>query len=203
MRLVRDFYSRPTLQVAQELIGKVLVHRTGAGLTSGVIVEVEAYVGESDPACHAAPGPTTRNAPLYGPPGHSYVYLNYGVHYLFNVVTEPAGSPAGILIRALEPVDGILLMRKRRGRSRTKRHLRPRRRVSDHELCRGPGNVTQAMGLSLGHNRLDLLGNLLYIEDRGQAVSELSWSPRIGITKGRDKHWRCYSAASPCVSGRQ
>ena len=105
--LPRAFYARPTLVVAPDLLGKVLVHRTSAGVTSGIIVEVEAYVGESDPACHAAPGPTKRNAPMYGPPGHAYVYLNYGVHPLVNVVTEPAASPAAILIRALEPLDGI------------------------------------------------------------------------------------------------
>src|SRR5207253_7529227 len=120
--LPRSFYARPTLQVAEDLLGKILVHRTRAGLTSGVIVEVEAYVGESDPACHAAPGPTARNAPLYGPPGHAYVYLNYGVHYLVNVVTEPKDAPAAVLIRALEPLDGVALMRKRRMRKRTHRH---------------------------------------------------------------------------------
>ena len=112
--LQRSFYNRPTLDVARDLIGKVLLHETRAGLTSGVIVEVEAYIGESDPACHAAPGPTRRNAPLYGPPGIAYVYLNYGIHYLVNAVTEAEGWPAAVLIRALEPKDGIALMRRRR-----------------------------------------------------------------------------------------
>jgi DNA-3-methyladenine glycosylase len=200
-RLARAFYARPTLQVAEDLLGKVLVHRTRAGLTSGVIVEVEAYVGESDPACHAAPGLTKRNAPLYGPPGHAYVYLNYGVHYLVNVVTEPAGSPAAVLIRALEPLDGLPLMRKRRARSRTLRHQKPRRRIADHELCSGPGNVTHAMGISLKDNRLDLLGSVLYLEDRGPRVRDIVWSPRIGITKGTEKCWRCYSRVSISVSG--
>src|SRR5215813_4440197 len=93
-------------------------------MTSGVIVEVEAYIGESDPACHAAPGPTRRNAPLYGPPGVAYVYLNYGIHALVNAVTEPKGHPAAVLIRALEPLDGIGLMRRRRARA-----MKGRRRI--------------------------------------------------------------------------
>jgi DNA-3-methyladenine glycosylase len=200
VRLPRAFYTRPTLAVAPDLLGKVLVHRTSAGITSGIIVEVEAYIGESDPACHAAPGPTGRNAPLYGPPGHAYVYLNYGVHPLFNAVTEPAQSPAAVLIRALEPLDGIALMRRRRARSRTARHKRRATRISDHALCRGPGNVTHALGITLQDNGLDLLGDELYIEDRGHRIAEILWSPRIGISVGTDRHWRCYAENSVCVS---
>src|SRR5215831_19324540 len=118
MKLPREFYDRPTLDVARDLLGKVLVHRHRGTTTSGAIVEVEAYIGESDPACHAAPGRTRRNAPLYGPPGRSYVYLNYGIHYLFNAVTERTDSPAAILIRALDPVEGVDLMQRRRNRRR-------------------------------------------------------------------------------------
>ena len=99
--LGRAFYARPTLAVLEELIGKVLVHGAGRRRTAGLIVEAEAYIGETDPACHAAPGPTRRNAPLYGPPGRAYVYLNYGLHYLVNAVTEGEGQPAAVLIRAL------------------------------------------------------------------------------------------------------
>jgi len=102
-KLSRSFYGRPTLDVARDLIGKVLVHAPRGVRSSGVIVEVEAYIGESDPACHAAPGRTRRNEPLYGAPGHAYVYLNYGIHCLVNVVTEAHGSPAAVLVRALMP----------------------------------------------------------------------------------------------------
>ena len=115
--LPRSFYNRPTLTVAEQLLGKVLVHRTPGGVTAGMIVEAEAYIGEDDPACHAAPGPTRRNAPLYGPPGLAYVYLNYGIHRLVNAVTEAEGHPAAVLVRALHPVEGIALMKTRRARA--------------------------------------------------------------------------------------
>ncbi len=201
-RLPRRFYARPTLDVARDLLGKVLVRRTPAGLTSGIIVEVEAYVGESDPACHAAPGPTKRNAPMYGPPGHAYVYLNYGVHYLVNVVTEPKASPAAVLIRALEPLDGVDLMRRRRMRSRTARHNRRTAPIPDHALCQGPGNVTHAMGITLKDTGVDLLGDALYIDNRGHRVETASWSPRIGISAGTEHPWRCYVEGHASVSGR-
>ena len=197
MILPRDFYTRSTLDVARDLIGKVLVNETAAGLTSGVIVEAEAYIGESDPACHAAPGPTVRNAPLYGPPGIAYVYLNYGIHYLVNAVTEPEGSPAAVLIRALEPLDGEVLMRRRRARG-TGRHAGS---FTRNELCRGPGNLTRAMGINLRRNRCDLTMGPLRIEDHSIALSDVRWSRRIGITVGVEPEWRCYAGGHESVSG--
>ena len=188
MTLPAAFYARPTLEVIQELIGKVLVHERRGRRTSGVIIEAEAYIGESDPACHAAPGRTPRNAPLYGPPGRAYVYLNYGLHYLVNVVTEPDGFPAAILIRALEPVEGQVLMRRRRGP------------VPDASLCRGPGNLTVALGIDLRQNRADLTSGPLRIEDRGVHPPALGWSPRIGIRVGTDRLWRCTWADHPGVT---
>ena len=190
-----SFYERPTLTVAAELIGKVLVHRTRAGVAAGMIVEVEAYIGEDDPACHAAPGPTRRNAPLYGQPGHAYVYLNYGIHNLVNAVTEAEGSPAAVLIRALEPLDGIALMKRRRARAGG--------RVDEAGLCRGPGNLTQALGITLKQNRSDLSTGPLWIEDRGLRAGTLAWGPRIGIRVGVERPWRCSLAGHASVSGRK
>ena len=195
--LPRRFYNRPTLIVAGELIGKVLVHETPGGIASGVIVEVEAYIGERDPACHAAPGPTARNAPLYGPPGIAYVYLNYGIHSLVNAVTEAEGWPAAVLVRALEPGDGIPLMRRRRGAGGARRPSG----IPLHDLCRGPGNLTKALGISLGENLLDLTGSALRIEDQKGPRRPVVWSRRIGITVGVEQEWRASAADSPAVSG--
>jgi DNA-3-methyladenine glycosylase len=196
MILPRSFYARPTLAVARDLLGKVLVHCTPDGTTSGAIVEIEAYIGEDDPACHAAPGPTRRNEPLYGDPGCAYVYLNYGVHDLFNVVTEPRGRPAAVLVRALEPVDGVALMQARRATRG--------REVPVHLLCRGPGNLTRAMGITLAHNRADLCaGDRLFLEDRGATVTRIARSPRIGIAAGVERMWRFYDADSAAVSGKR
>ena len=199
MILTSDFYARPTLDVARDLLGKLLVHRTAEGVAAGRIVEVEAYIGEDDPACHAAPGPTERNAPLYGPPGIAYVYLNYGLHYLVNAVTEERGSPAAVLIRALEPVDGLEVMRHRRSRARWRRGKPV---PPDHELCRGPGNLTAALGITLDQNRLPLTRRPLTIEDDGVKIARVSWSPRIGISVGTEHHWRCIVPGNRAVSGR-
>jgi DNA-3-methyladenine glycosylase len=201
-KLPRDFYDRPTLDVARDLIGKVLVHNRRGVRTSGVIVEAEAYIGESDPACHAAPGPTPRNAPLYGPPGHAYVYLNYGIHHLVNVVTEMKGSPAAVLIRALEPLDGIDVMRRRRLRTMKGRAVTADRELPNHDLCRGPGNLTMAMGISLAENQLDLLGDRVFLEDRGRPGGPLAWGRRIGIRVGIEQPWRVYEVGNPAVSRR-
>jgi DNA-3-methyladenine glycosylase len=193
--LSRPFFDRPTLDVAHDLLGKVLVHRTRAGVTAGMIVEAEAYIGEEDPACHAAPGPTKRNAPLYGRPGVAYVYLNYGMHYLVNAVTEAKGAPAAVLLRALQPLDGIELMLKRRRVGR--------RPIPEADLCRGPGNLTKALGITLKENRLDLTSSRLWIEDRGLVTGRPRWGTRIGITRGAERPWRCWLEGHPSVSGRR
>jgi DNA-3-methyladenine glycosylase len=190
--LPRAFYDRPTITVARDLLGKVLVHRTPGGDAAGIIVETEAYIGEEDPACHAAPGPTARNAPLYGPPGLAYVYLNYGIHYLVNAVTEADGHPAAVLIRALEPLDGLRLMRRRRAPNG--------RHVDDAGLCRGPGNLTKALGINLSDNLLDLTSSRLRIEDRGIRVGAVSSGPRIGIRVGVERPWRYWIDGNLSVS---
>jgi DNA-3-methyladenine glycosylase len=199
-KLPRAFYDRPTLEVAGDLIGKVLVHVRRGLRTSGVIVELEAYIGESDPACHAAPGPTRRNEPLYGPPGHAYVYLNYGIHCLVNVVTESRGSPAAVLLRALEPLEGLDVMRRRRARAMKGRRKRDISALENHQLCRGPGNLTMAMGITLAENRLPLDGDCLFVEDRGIAAPAVAWGPRIGIRVGIERPWRAYITDCAAVS---
>jgi len=160
-----------------------------------MIVEVEAYVGETDPACHAAAGPTARNAPMYGEAGHAYVYLNYGIHHLFNVVTEPPGRPCAVLVRALAPIEGLDLMRRRRGG--------PGRRLApDNDLCRGPGNLTKALGIGPAENRADLAApaGRVWIEDRGLGVGAVSWGPRVGIRVGLERPWRAFVRGHPAVS---
>jgi DNA-3-methyladenine glycosylase len=182
--LDRRFFARPPRAVAAELIGCTLLHR-GVG---GVIVETEAYE-QDDPACHAFGGPTARNEPLFGAPGHAYVYLCYGIHSMFNLVAEPDGIPAAVLVRALEPVDGIELMRERRGR----RQLR--------DLCSGPGKVCEALAIELSQSGADALQEpfrLLAAEP--DAAPEIVAGPRIGLTKAADLPWRYCLAGSPYLS---
>jgi DNA-3-methyladenine glycosylase len=160
-----------------------------------VIVETEAYIGEDDPACHASAGRTPRNEPLYGPPGLAYVYLNYGIHYLMNAVTEGDGHPAAVLIRALEPLDGVALMKKRRSIDG--------RVLENVDLCRGPGNLSRALGISLASNRLDLTRRALYVEDRGIPVAQIARGPRIGIRVAVDRPWRCWVDGHRSVSAHR
>jgi len=193
--LKHRFYARPTLQVTEELLGKVLVHRTREGVTSGVIVEAEAYIGEDDPACHASFGRTARSEPLFGPPGYAYVYVNYGIHYLMNAVTEADRYPGAVLIRALHPLEGIALMKKRRAPDG--------RDIDEHALCRGPGNLTRALGITIEDNRLDLSASKLTVEDRGISVGEIATGPRIGIRVAVERPWRYWIEGHRSVSAHR
>jgi DNA-3-methyladenine glycosylase len=181
----REFFDRSVHDVARELIGCEL----RIGPTAGLIVETEAYE-ESDPACHAYVGRTTRNEVLFGPPGHAYVYLSYGIHSLLNFVTEPEGTASAVLIRALEPTEGIELMRERRGRDETE------------QLCSGPGKLSEALGVDLSLNGDDLLAPPFELTERDpdSAELEITASPRIGITKAADLPWRYCIAGSRFVS---
>jgi DNA-3-methyladenine glycosylase len=193
-RLGRDYYDRDTLEVARGLLGCRLVHDGLDGMASGRIVEVEVYQGEDDPACHATAGRTARTAPLYGRPGHAYIYLVYGMYYCLNAVTRAEGLPSAVLIRALEPLDGLDRMRSRRT-ARTRR----RTPVADRDLANGPGKLCDALGLTLENNRLDLTGDTLWIEP-GRPPAEVVWTPRVGIKVGTDRLWRCLDPESPYVS---
>jgi DNA-3-methyladenine glycosylase len=188
--LKRAFYDRETEIVARELLGKVLETRTADGVTSGRIVETEAYIGEHDLACHAAAGRTRRTEPLYGPPGMSYVYFIYGVHWCVNAVTRARGLPSAVLIRALEPVKGAGLMRARRG-------PRPR----DIELTNGPGKLCTALGITGAMNSLSLQRGPIVIRD-GERIADddVGISERIGITKCADWPLRFYVRGNPFVS---
>jgi DNA-3-methyladenine glycosylase len=188
--LGRRFFARHVLQVARGLVGRVLVHDGPDGRLAGRIVEVEAYGGRHDPASHAYRGPTPRSAIMFGPAGHAYVYLSYGVHHCLNIVAEPEGSAAAVLIRALEPIEGIEVMRARRS-------------VPDMKaVARGPGCVTRALGLDLGHNGLDMTAGPIVVESSAPRPGRwrLASGPRVGIRHGRGRPWRFFLAGHPCVS---
>ena len=184
-RVNRDFYARPVVAVARDLVGCVLRH----GPCAGTIVETEAY-HQSEPACHAFVGLTGRTHVLFGPPARAYVYRSYGIHALFNAVCEAEGVGAAVLIRALEPLEGLGLMRARRGLDRPE------------DLCSGPGKLAQALDIELVHNDTDLFGGPIAIERPrpGWEAPELLVGPRIGITKAAELPWRFCAAGSRSVS---
>jgi DNA-3-methyladenine glycosylase len=182
VRLGRDFYARSVHDVARDLVGCFVRH----GETAGRIVETESYHMD-EPACHAYVGLTERTRPLFGPPGHAYVYFSYGIHSLLNAVAEPEGTGAAVLIRALEPVDGLDVMRRRRGVDR------------DTELCSGPAKLTQALEIGLSLNGSSLLDGPIEVLER-ESQPRIAIGERIGITKAADLPWRFCDADSPHVS---
>ncbi|OPX86675.1 MAG: 3-methyladenine DNA glycosylase [Pelotomaculum sp. PtaB.Bin104] len=184
--LPRSFYAGPTVTVAKELLGSYLVHITAEGTAAGRIVETEAYI-QGDPACHAFRGMTRRNRVMFGPPGYAYVYFIYGMYYCFNVVTAAEGVGEAVLIRALEPVSGVPLMRLRRRRERLA------------ELCGGPAKLVQALGISREHNGADLTKAPLVI-CRGNRNEEIVTTTRIGIREECALPLRFYLQESPFIS---
>jgi len=182
-RLRHAFFDRSVHQVAHDLVGcRLFVDGVG-----GTIVETESYERD-DPACHAYVGLTDRTETLFGPPGRAYVYLSYGIHSLLNAVAEPDGEAAAVLIRALEPTQGLEAMRERRGD-------RP-----DLELCSGPGKLTEALGVGLEHNGADLSADPFLLLPPDGAAPEVATGPRIGITKAVERPWRFCAAGSRFVS---
>jgi DNA-3-methyladenine glycosylase len=194
--LPRDFYARPTLLVARDVLGKTLVHRSAEGLTAGIIVEAEAYVAAIDPAAHGYRGLTARVRSMFGLPGHAYVYRSHGIHFCLNLVTEREGEAAAVLLRALQPTEGIALMQARRGEQ-----------VADRDLCRGPGRLCQALGVTLAHDGADLVTpgpGCLWVAQtpRFPLETPIATSPRIGISRAADWPWRFYFPGNPYVSAR-
>lgn len=180
------------LRVALAALGRRLVWEGPGGRVSGRIVEVEAYGGPEDDASHARPGPTRRNATMFGEAGHAYVYFTYGMHHCLNLVTGPAGVAGAVLIRALEPLEGLDLVRAARGPA-----------VPDHALLRGPGCVARGLGLTLDHDGLDLTRGPLWLarERPRRAPWPVARGPRIGIRRAALRPWRLWLHGHPCVSG--
>ena len=191
MKLEREFYLRDGLTVARELIGKKLVTNLPDGLTSGIIVETEAYMGAIDAAAHSYRGKTERTKIFYGAGGFVYVYLIYGMHLCTNVVANVENVPEAVLIRALEPVDGIELMKRRRG----KKNLR--------ELCSGPGKLSRALGVTKNFYGLDLCGDEIFIETTKNFQAAIAATKRINVDyagKAADYLWRFVAADSKFLS---
>jgi DNA-3-methyladenine glycosylase len=188
--LRRAFYERNTVRVAKDLLGKVLVRRFEATSFEGVIVETEAYRGYDDAASHAYRGPTRRNQVMFGEPGHAYVYFTYGMHYCLNVTTEPAGQAGAVLIRAVQPIKGIVEMKKRRRTEHVK------------DLSNGPAKLTQAFAVTKALNGHDLtLGRKLYITEPSHPDQfSISAGTRIGVRADAEKLWRFSIRGNPFVS---
>jgi DNA-3-methyladenine glycosylase len=187
-RVPREFFLGYTPAVARRLIGCRLVRVIHGRRLSGVIVETEAYRGPKDPASHAYRGKTPRNEVMFGPPGHAYVYFTMGMHFCLNVTTEAAGVPAAVLLRAVEPLEGVETMAKNRGV------------VDPARLASGPGNLTKALAIEKGMNGEDLVKSRILFIERGGARVPIGVSTRVGVSVGRSFRWRFFARGSRSVS---
>ena len=181
MKISRSFYEQSTVEVARQLLGKYLVRKHPGGKTVCRIVETEAYVGPKDLACHASRGRTARTEIMFGPAGYAYVYFIYGFYYCLNIVTEAVDHPSAVLIRALEPVEGVALMKTRR------------KTEEQRNLASGPGKLCQALAIDRSLNGANVCGNILYVEDHGEPSPKILAKPRVGVDyagKWKDKPWR-------------
>jgi DNA-3-methyladenine glycosylase len=192
-KLPRSFYTRSALLVAQDLLGKILVRKIGKSILSGKIVEVEAYLGVKDQASHAYRGKTKRNEVMFREGGYLYVYFTYGMHFCANIVTGEQDEGEAVLIRALEPVTGIEVMKRNRGFAKSA--------GTTHTLTNGPAKLCQALGIGRKENGTDLLGNKIFVVD-GDSIpkSSIGASIRIGISRGKEKKWRFYMKGNNWVS---
>ena len=187
-KLPRSFYDRPTLEVAREILGHRLVLTTERGRLAARIVEVEAYIGRDDPACHAAVGETKRNRVMFGRPGFAYVYFIYGMYYCFNIVTEKESFPAAVLLRAAEPLEGVDRMRINS----------PKGKIES--VLSGPGKFCRSLGLTKDHSGVDLTGKELFLRETDEPNGDIVVTSRVGIKKGVDLPYRFYLADSTAVS---
>jgi DNA-3-methyladenine glycosylase len=188
----RDWLARPPLEVAPELLGCVIVRVSDAGVVAVRLTEVEAYQGADDPGSHAYRGQTARNAVMFGPAGHLYVYFTYGMHWCANVVCSADGQPGAVLLRAGEVVDGVGLARQRRPSAR-----------ADRELARGPARLAAALGLGRDDNGTDVCrpdARVRLIGGGARPASKISSGPRVGLANGADRHWRFWLDGEPSVS---
>jgi len=194
--LPRSFFERPSVQVAPELLGCVISHDTVEGRVTLVLVEVEAYAGEADPASHAFRGRTGRNAVMYGPPGHAYVYFTYGMHYCVNLVCQPEREASAVLLRAGRVIDGVPLARARRsGAARQPRDL---------DLARGPARLCEALGIDRSHDGADVADPAsplrVFSPPAPVRPADISRGPRVGISRAADVTWRFWITGEPAVS---
>lgn len=191
MKLPRSFYEQKTVDVAKQLLGKYLVRKHPEGNTVGRIVETEAYIGPQDLACHASKGRTARTEVMFGHAGHAYVYFIYGFYNMLNLVTEQKDYPAAVLIRAVEPVSGIDLMKRRREMDKLR------------DLASGPGKLCLAFAVDRSLNGADLCNGVLYVEDRDEPAPKFNATPRVGVDyagKWKDKRYRFLVRGSEFVS---